>query len=125
MSATIFSFPLTSLPNGANLIPSTAVPAGTKQITLAMQRCTSADPTIWPNQATTIQIDVYGSMDGNTWQHIGAGTAEGGIWTDPTTGVEAPETHISFGFASAPAYVKATATVANGPLYTSGTVTAS
>ena len=124
MAATLFSFPLTSLPSGVSLIPATAVPAGTRSITLAMQRCTSASPTVWPNQATTIQIDVYGSMDGSTWQHIGAATAAGGVWTDPDTGTEASETSLVFGFAASPAYVKATATVANGPLYTGGTVTA-
>ena len=123
MSVELFSFPLMNMPSGVSLIPASAVPAGTKQITLAMQRCTSAAPTVWPNQATTIQIDVYGSMDGNTWQHIGAGTAEGGILND-SAGAEVAETYISFGFVSAPAYVKATATVTNGPLYTSGTVTA-
>ena len=124
MSVELFSFPLMNLPSGVSLIPASAVPAGTKQITLAMQRCTSAAPTVWPNPTTTIQIDVYGSMDGRTWQHIGAGTAEGGILID-SAGAEVTETYISFGLVKAPAYVKATATVTNGPLYTSGTVTAS
>lgn len=125
MSAELFSFPLMNLPSGVSLIPASAVPAGTKQITLAMQRCTSAAPTVWPNQATTIQIDVYGSVDGSTWQHIGAATGAGGVWTDPDTGTEASETSLAFLFDQPPAYVKAIATITDGPLYTSGTVTAS
>ena len=124
MSTILYEFPLTALPSGTIDIPSMPLPAGTTSITFAMARCTAAAPATWPDPTTTIQIDVYGSPDGSTWQHVGAATAAGGALTDPSTGIEIAETSLSFAFAAPPAFVKATAAIANGPLNTSGTVTA-
>ena len=53
-------------------------------------RCTSADPSIWPNQSTRLKVSCEISLDGGTeWKFLASFMAEGGIFLD-AQGAEGP-----------------------------------
>jgi len=86
-------------------------------------RCTSADPTIWPNASTTISVQMHVSFDnGQTWQDGGWFTAEGGIHVKRDS-TEA--TAVRFSSTLRPGTnrkLRAQVTIAGGPLRSFGTL---
>lgn len=79
--------------NRTNVIPLATYPAGTRQIPsrnmnnnvigygIEIARCTTATPLIWPDPASTIEINVEVSFNGGTtWVSGGGFMAYGGIY---------------------------------------------
>src|SRR5690349_22678 len=78
----VFNFPKTSLPSGTTPVPVTALGASVTSLTMSIARCTDADPTIWPDPNTTLEVDLQASTDGGqSWQDLGGFSAAGGIGT--------------------------------------------
>lgn len=123
MSGEITLFPLANYANGQRLVGPRNIPGVINTITFAVARCTTADPTLWPNQSTTIGVDIEVSADGGTtWTSIGGGTAEGGI-APGRFGGEAVETSFVAQFPGAQNLdARMTLTVAGGPLRSQGTL---
>lgn len=64
-------------------------------IGIAVQRCTNADLTIWPNLTDTITFDIQVSMNGGvTWEQWFNGSNSGGINVSPKTGLQVPTTNV-------------------------------
>lgn len=86
------------------------------------QRCTSADPTIWPNETTGLNLDAEISLDGGTtWIPAGGFGAVGGIFvlrSGQESALTTFETPLQPGTGRK---LRVTITVTNGPLRTSGT----
>jgi hypothetical protein len=75
--------PLAVYPAGTRQIPVTDVADDVTDIRASFQRCTSANPTVWSDPASTISYDFDLSFDGgNTWQDFIAGSDSGGITTN-------------------------------------------
>ena len=69
--------PVASYAAGAYSVPATSISDASTSLQIAVQRCTTADPTIWPLVATTITFDLEISVDnGVTWQ----------VWNSPASG---------------------------------------
>jgi hypothetical protein len=86
-----------------------------------VRRCTSADPTIWPNSTTVLDLKMEISTDaGVTWNFLAGFRAVGGIIRK----VDGTELPISFVDVSLPAgnqrRIRGTAEVIEGPLRTEG-----
>lgn len=59
------------------------------RLTFEVQRCTSANPTVWPNTSDSIEMVVEISLDGGTsWSEFMRGTGYGGIDVHPKLGTE-------------------------------------
>lgn len=115
--STVFSLGQTSLPEGATVIPKTAVPANATSATLTLGRCTTGAPTLWPNVTTTVSIALEVSYDGGVTFLPGGGfTASGGIFV--RRGVESDFTTAIFGYSIHPTHIQGTVTVTNGPMVT-------
>lgn len=95
------------------------VPDWVTFIGVELTRCTSATPTIWPNQSTQFEAVMELSMDGGaTWEAAGRVTAVGGIYVNKL-GVEAQVT--AFSATVTPGVgrlIRGTASIAGGPLRT-------
>ena len=122
MSRIIFQFPTMNIPTGVFTIPETPTPGPELSMTLALARCTTATPLIWPLAITTIDVTMQASYDGGaTYFDAGGFTAEGGIAIGHG-GVERTNTYMTLTFDQSPTHYKGTVTVANGPMRTSGVV---
>jgi hypothetical protein len=77
-------------PSGQSELPSTALPDWANSLGIEIMRCTSADPTIWPNASTVVTLHVELSRDnGVTWPTIlFEGSVSGGIEIHNKTGLE-------------------------------------
>jgi hypothetical protein len=77
-------------PSGQSELPSTALPDWANSLGIEIMRCTSADPTIWPNASTVVTLHVELSRDnGATWPTIlFEGSVSGGIEIHNKTGLE-------------------------------------
>lgn len=110
--------PLNDYPTGTFTSPAYVVPAGTWRIGLEIARCTTADPTIWPNEATTILVHWEGSRDnGQTWEGMGGFGGKGGM----VTKLNGTEAQFTWALGFLPPGVnrfRATVTIENGPLRT-------
>lgn len=101
-----------------------AVPVWTRKIKVALNRCTTADQTIWPNIETKVSVLLEASFDnGATWQFAGSWGGEGGIF------VKRDGTELAQSFATFPypgdGVARVTFTVTDGPCHTSGAITVS
>jgi len=115
----VFTFPKTSIPDGATPVPVTLLPASVASLTMSVARCTDADPTIWPDPTTTLEVDLQASTDGGqTWQDLGGFTSAGGIGT-MKDGTQRQFTTCTWNFQGVPTHVRGSINVANGPLVTS------
>lgn len=128
MPTTTTPFPLATYPAGTRNFGPIAVPNGLSGFNVSVQRCTDADPTIWPSAAVTVRLDLQFSYDGgNTWTPIGdnsAGPAQGGIMTNEKTGAQYPAWVCGWRFKpDEPTHLKGQITVAGGPIRTSLSVT--
>ena len=114
------SVPLGTYPSGTRNFGPLSLVNGLNNFDIRIGRCTTADPTIWANEATLVTIDLQFSYDaGATWTPVGTNswTGSGGIKT--IRGVELPEEILSWGFSpDEPNAMKGTITVANGPIKT-------
>ena len=69
--------PVASYAAGAYAVPATSIVDTVTSLQIAVQRCTTADTSIWPLSSTTIQFDLEMSVDnGATWQ----------VWNSPSSG---------------------------------------
>lgn len=90
MSVTTRVLPVANYPAGAHTIPSTALADDVTHVGIAVLRCTSADPTIWPSVTAIIAFDFQVSLDnGATWRQWFNGSDRGGIVVSNKTGFEA------------------------------------
>lgn len=119
-------FPLVNYPNGTRAFGPTSIGDAITLITLAVQRCTDADLTIWPNATTTLSLTVQQSNDaGTTWRDLAGFTAQGGIALNDD-GTQAPTSFISLQpNPGTSRQLRGNVTVAGGPLRSSGTLTTS
>lgn len=123
MAGELVLFPMADYSNGTRTIGPRNVPGGVNSLTFAIARSTTADPTIWPNQSTTVAVNLEASFDGGvTWQTVVGGTAEGGI-APGRHGGEATESSWVAGFPGTdPSQARLTVTVAGGPIHSEGTL---
>lgn len=121
--ATIRDFPLANYPTGTYSIGK-AVNKGLKGFQLAVGRCTTATPTLWPNASTTLHIEIEGSYDGGVTFTGGVSSVDdiGGIKINDE-GLEIVETIASANFNPPVNYIKILITIGNGPLRSYGDVT--
>jgi hypothetical protein len=116
--------PLNNYPNGARSTAWRAIPDSATYISIELARCTSADPTIWPNPSTMVDLTIELSMDGGASVYIRntEGQIPGGIM--PGIGGEATRTRIAL-WPIPPGtnrMVRIAASVSGGPIRTSGTI---
>lgn len=125
--ASFIDLPLANYPNGTRSTAWRALDPTITQISVEVARCTSVDPTIWPNDTTLLDLNIDLSMDGGATVFTSAGTgqAKGGIVS--RNGVEADATRVTLiGIPpGANRAVRLSATITGGPLRTSGTISAS
>lgn len=118
--------PLGDYPTGVHEYGPLTIANDVGKIGIDIARCTSADPTIWPNVATTIAVRSEISYDnGQTWQGAGAFTAQGGIHVRGD-GSELQSTY--FMVRIQPGHnrrFRGTITIDNGPLRTLGSLVTS
>lgn len=116
------AFPLANY-NGVRLIGARTIPDDTTVIRFELQRCTTIDPTIWPNASTEVEMGMEASFDdGGTWSPAGGFTAVGGIHI-LRSGAELATTSIDVGvLPGIGRQLRATFTITGGPCRTSGTI---
>lgn len=98
-------------------------PAGATVVAFEIARCTSAEPNIWPNEATVFAARLEESLDGGaTWDRAIGFSASGGIVLDKS-GAEATVSSLSAALrAGSNRKLRATVTITNGPLRSTGTL---
>jgi len=124
--ATTRELPLANYPSGSRTFVR-QTPNGLAGFKIEIARCTSADPTIWPDPASRVRISVECSYDGGaTFPANGGGAAidcAGGIELD-RGGVEIPALVFGCRFIPIePTAVRITVEVVNGPIKTAADVT--
>lgn len=78
--ASVAVLPLGNYNNGTRNFGPVDVPQGATSLDFSIQRCTTADNTIWPNATTTVEIIPEVSLDGEvTWIECGRFKSAGGI----------------------------------------------
>lgn len=71
---------ITTILPGSYPLPSTLIPDGKNFVVLEIARCTTATPTVWPDEAVTVSMQLEASFDGgNQWVKAGFCSAVGGI----------------------------------------------
>ena len=116
--------PLANYPTGVRSFVR-QVPNGLAGFRIEIARCTSATPTIWPNEASEIVLRVVPSYDGGaTFDRKGLGgyRVGGGIKVR-RDGTEAASFKFGAEFNLQPNAVEITVQVINGPIRTSVDVT--
>lgn len=69
--------PVASYAAGVYSVPATSIADTVTSLQIAVQRCTTADPSIWPLSSTTITFNLEMSVDnGTTWN----------LWNSPASG---------------------------------------
>jgi hypothetical protein len=116
-------FPLANYPNGTQVADAQPIDDTSGEIQVSVARCTSADNTIWPNTSTTLALTADISMDGGaTYSNLFTFSAFGGIQL--RKGVEVPQSFVSTSLPPGTNRLgRFTATIAGGPLRSSGTLT--
>jgi hypothetical protein len=117
-------FPLGNYGNGSRQIGPHTIPGQINSVSFSLLRCTTADPTIWPNASTTFSIAMEVSYDdGVTWEDYGGFSAAGGIVPGKGGVGESAVSKGTWPF-SGPVSVqaRATVTVSGGPLRSEGTL---
>lgn len=112
--------PLANYPSGTRQVTARNVPDWATHIAFEFERCTSADPTLWPNASTTLSIALETFVDG-VWLSSGGFGGEGGIMLDPDGEFEVDRSFGRFSLhAGTNRQVRATIVISNGPLRTRG-----
>lgn len=70
--------PLGNYPTGSRSFGPAPIGDAITEINLRVQRCTSADPTIWPLLGTVLTLQAELLVNGQ-WVSYGSGTSNGGI----------------------------------------------
>jgi hypothetical protein len=117
--------PLANYANGTRAFGPIDVASDVTAIAFSVQRCTTPNPTIWPNSTTTLEIIPELSTDlGVTWTEVGRTTNAGGIQTARQGG----ELGFSVSGGNLPAQVggitrqyRVSTIIAGGPLRTAAT----
>lgn len=126
--AKVRRLPLATYQNGTREFGPWAFPNGLEGFDIRVGRCTTATPTIWPNENTRVSFVVEFSFDGGqTYPHRESWTPQGG-GIKSKNGVELAEESVSWRFEVAgedgqpvayePTHAKATVTVTGGPIRT-------
>lgn len=69
-----------NLPVGVHELGPAPLPDGLSSFNFTLDRCTTANPTVWPNASTKIHADFLISIDGGkSWLACGSFNAVGGI----------------------------------------------
>lgn len=123
--AAVRELPLASYPSGRRTIVR-QTPNGLAGFRVAIARCTSLNPTIWPDPDSRIRIEVENSFDGGASFPEDAGGAScelaGGIVVK--RGIELDEDVFACSFKpDEPTAVRITVEIINGPIRTSADVT--
>lgn len=117
--AKIRSLPLNTYPSGTRTLGPFNFPNGLAGFDLRLGRCTSADPTIWPDPNTRVKFRMLFSFDGGAnYDHIEIWEPQGGGIV-LVRGVELAEEVATWGFSPVePDHAKVEITVENGPIKT-------
>jgi hypothetical protein len=117
--------PLANYPNGSRATPFRAIPDDCTRVSVEVARCTTADPTIWPNVSTALDLNIDISLDGGQTVAFSAqsGHIVGGIQKG-LHGLEAAVTRITLdGLTPGPnRAARLSGNITGGPLRTFGTV---
>lgn len=116
--------PLADYPNGTRATNFRAIPDDATRISVEVARCTTADPTIWPNASTHLDLSIDLSTDGGlTFLRATSGGIAGGIQPG-LHGGEAAVTRITMSGIppGTGRSVRLSGTISGGPLRTQGTV---
>jgi hypothetical protein len=123
--ARTLDLPLGNYPNGTRSTAWRSIPDAATYAGVELARCTSANPAIWPNASTMVDLTIDISMDGGNTVALSATTGQcpGGI-VPGKGGGDAPITRIALQPlpVGTNRMVRITATVSGGPIRTSGTV---
>ena len=120
--AKIVVFPLGNY-NGIRTFGPVGIDDGLTRVGFELARCTTLEPTIWPDVSTTIELSVEMSLDGGVeWVSCGGFTAQGGIHVRRDD-IEAPvSSYTTWLPAGTNRQARGTLVITNGPLRTSGSV---
>lgn len=115
--------PLADYPTGVHEFGPATVSNKAVRLGFSVARCTTATPDIWPNEATTIFVELEGSLDnGATWAEWGSWGAKGGIHVRKD-GTELPESWMMGPLiAGNNRRLRIRVTITNGPLRSSGSM---
>lgn len=124
--ADVSVLPLANYPDGTQTFGLASIADNITQIILKFARCTTATPTIWPNETTILVFKSEISIDGgNRWDGISGFTAQGGIAFD-RFGAELPFTlSLLIPPAGINRQIRGSLVVTGGPLRTQVFVSAS
>lgn len=116
--------PLANYPNGTHVLGPVDFADDVTSVDISIARCTTANPTIWPNASTVVVVSPEVSLDGgSTWGGAGGFTSNGGIFVSAKTGLEVPTTIGGGGIpAGSDRKYRCTVVITGGPLRSSATV---
>jgi hypothetical protein len=118
------TFPLANYPTGTTVFGPIALTQGLNGCVIRVARCTTATPTIWPNDTQSFALSLDVSYDGGATYQVNqfAFKAVGGIAV--AKGVEQAEIVVRFNVSpQVPTHIKGSVTIEGGPLRTSLTIT--
>jgi hypothetical protein len=106
-----------NFPNGTRSIPAQAIADDITHIGLSLARCTTAEPSLWPNASTTVVASMEALIDGQ-WRLVSTISSYGGIDVIED-GIESPETMMLFSIPPGSGReIRGTVVIAGGPLRT-------
>lgn len=106
-----------SLQTGSTPIETIALGATFPRVRVALSRCTSATPSLWPSKETVAAMALEVSYDGGeTWHGGGAYSGDAGSVRLGKSGAELPSSGATFLYPSVPTHLRGSITVENGPL---------
>jgi hypothetical protein len=114
------AFPLANYPTGSQTVGPFNLRNQDRAFRLTIRRCTTADPTIWPNASTLLRLAAEISFDGGTtWKKAGAMETRGGIVS--LGGEELTESWFQVNLPPGDARrLRANVTIVDGPLRSEG-----
>ena len=115
--------PLANYGNGSRTAGPIDIGDNVRSVDFSIQRCTSLDGSIWPNESTVLEVIPEVSLDGGgTWIEAGRFKSNGGI----ATGRSGQEVEFTQGGGSLPVgknrQFRVTAIITGGPLRSTATV---
>jgi hypothetical protein len=121
--ATTTALPLKSYASDTYPGVGASLPAWVTTVHFSVARCTSADPTIWPNAATTVTVTCFTSFDnGVTWTQAGGFSGSGGIVVIKGVERATMENEISVPLGNNRQF-RADVVIDNGPLFSKADIT--
>lgn len=122
--ATVSVLPMGIYAAGSYPIESTPLGDTVTSLQIGVQRCTTADPTVWPLATDTITFNLETSIDGAaTWQNWNSPAGgPGGIAKDKF-GVDVPVMYVQGSIPAGTARLMRGSVVLSGAIKTSATIT--